>query len=150
MRVILVGLIICTIIPGSLVAQWQDTPNFETATPTTPPDDDSPVALNRSIQQQTSTPKWVLRLMLRAYQIGLSQHDGNICPFYPSCSRYALAAIEQYGVAQGICMASDRLQRCNGCIWGHYVYSYSHRRFLDPPADHDIFRTPIPSEPRIP
>jgi putative component of membrane protein insertase Oxa1/YidC/SpoIIIJ protein YidD len=42
----------------------------------------------------------------------LSRADGNRCPMTPSCSSYALTAIERHGALLGWIMACDRLMRC--------------------------------------
>ncbi|HSO19163.1 MAG TPA: membrane protein insertion efficiency factor YidD [Desulfosarcina sp.] len=49
---------------------------------------------------------------LRFYQRILSGADGDRCPMTPSCSSYAIEAIERYGAVKGWIMASDRLLRC--------------------------------------
>jgi putative component of membrane protein insertase Oxa1/YidC/SpoIIIJ protein YidD len=36
-----------------------------------------------------------------------------MCRFYPSCSNYAIMALEKYGFIKGWVMAFDRLKRCN-------------------------------------
>lgn len=41
----------------------------------------------------------------------LSSH--NQCKFIPSCSNYALDAIEYYGVIKGVLLAIWRILRCN-------------------------------------
>ena len=42
------------------------------------------------------------------------------CRFYPSCSQYALNAINQCGVAKGLWLASRRLLRCHPWADGGY------------------------------
>jgi putative component of membrane protein insertase Oxa1/YidC/SpoIIIJ protein YidD len=42
----------------------------------------------------------------------LSGADGHRCPMTPSCSRYALTAIQRHGAFMGWIMACDRLMRC--------------------------------------
>lgn len=42
----------------------------------------------------------------------ISGVDGNRCPMYPTCSRYAVEAIEKHGVLMGWVMTCDRLIRC--------------------------------------
>ena len=37
----------------------------------------------------------------------------NSCRFYPSCSQYAIEAIEKRGIFVGILLASWRILRCN-------------------------------------
>ena len=39
----------------------------------------------------------VLRALIRFYQAWISPLLGQRCRYYPSCSRYALVAIEQHG-----------------------------------------------------
>jgi uncharacterized protein len=48
-----------------------------------------------------------------AYRLLVSPLLGPRCKYYPSCSRYALDAIRELGVARGIVLASWRLLRCN-------------------------------------
>jgi putative membrane protein insertion efficiency factor len=55
---------------------------------------------------------WVLLAMLRAYQILLSPFLGGACKFYPSCSHYAMEAIQRHGARRGFVLAMKRLGRC--------------------------------------
>ena len=57
--------------------------------------------------------KSLLRFLLRAYQLVISPMLGQNCRFYPSCSHYALAAIEQHGAFRGTLLAVRRLGRCH-------------------------------------
>ncbi|MCX8048232.1 MAG: membrane protein insertion efficiency factor YidD [Methylohalobius sp.] len=50
---------------------------------------------------------------IRWYRFWLSPWLGNQCRFYPSCSSYALLAIERFGVAGGLWLALCRLLRCH-------------------------------------
>ena len=47
----------------------------------------------------------------RKYISGLKRHP--TCRFYPSCSEYAVLAIEKYGVIRGLVKAFWRILRCN-------------------------------------
>jgi len=49
---------------------------------------------------------------VRAYQALLSPFLGGACKFYPSCSEYAVEAIERHGPARGARLAAGRLLRC--------------------------------------
>jgi putative component of membrane protein insertase Oxa1/YidC/SpoIIIJ protein YidD len=49
---------------------------------------------------------------IRFFQKYLSGADGHRCPMTPSCSSYALQAVERHGPVLGWIMASDRLMRC--------------------------------------
>lgn len=51
--------------------------------------------------------------LLRAYQVVISPMLGPRCRFYPSCSRYAAAAIERHGVLRGVYLGAWRVARCH-------------------------------------
>lgn len=55
----------------------------------------------------------VLLFLLRAYRLLLSAWIGNACRFEPTCSRYAMQAIEQHGAAHGAYLATRRVLRCH-------------------------------------
>ncbi|MBU1190939.1 MAG: membrane protein insertion efficiency factor YidD [Gammaproteobacteria bacterium] len=55
----------------------------------------------------------VLILMIRAYQYVLSPWVGQHCRFYPSCSSYAVTALERFGSWRGLILAIRRLGRCH-------------------------------------
>lgn len=55
----------------------------------------------------------ILRYLIRAYQLFLSPVLGNHCRFYPSCSEYAIDALEHHGVLRGAWLATRRLLRCH-------------------------------------
>ena len=52
-------------------------------------------------------------VILRAYRKVISPLYGDVCRYYPSCSQYALQAIQQYGVIRGVVMGSWRIARCH-------------------------------------
>jgi len=58
----------------------------------------------------------VLRLLIRAYQLGLSPLLGPRCRFLPSCSAYADEALCVHGPLRGLGLALRRLLRCHP--WG--------------------------------
>ena len=51
--------------------------------------------------------------MIRAYQLVLSPMRPPTSRFYPSCSAYALTAIERFGIVGGSWLATRRLLRCH-------------------------------------
>ena len=58
---------------------------------------------------------------IKAYQKWISPMFGPRCKYYPSCSSYAVTAIETYGL-KGIAMSAWRLLRCNP--WSHGGVDY--------------------------
>jgi putative membrane protein insertion efficiency factor len=54
-----------------------------------------------------------LILLVKAYQLLLSPLTGASCRFYPSCSAYALTALERYGLFRGAWLTARRLLRCH-------------------------------------
>lgn len=55
----------------------------------------------------------VLVLPIRLYQLVLSPLLGPRCRFYPSCSAYAVSALQQHGAVRGLWLALRRLGRCH-------------------------------------
>ncbi|MEP7765344.1 membrane protein insertion efficiency factor YidD [Sanguibacter sp. 25GB23B1] len=56
---------------------------------------------------------WVLVGAARVYQRFVSPLLGPRCRFYPSCSSYAITAVEKHGAIKGTWLAARRLIRCN-------------------------------------
>ena len=63
--------------------------------------------------------KAVLRL-IRFYRKKISPHKPPMCGFYPTCSQYAIEAIEVHGLFYGGLLAIRRLLRCNVLFPGGY------------------------------
>lgn len=57
-------------------------------------------------------PRTVLVLGVRAYQVGLSPLLPASCRYYPSCSAYAVEALERHGARRGAWLTVRRLLRC--------------------------------------
>lgn len=55
----------------------------------------------------------VAQVCIRAYQLLLSPFVGGMCRFEPSCSTYAMEAIEVHGVLKGALLTVRRLGRCH-------------------------------------
>ena len=58
-------------------------------------------------------PSLVLRLAIRGYQVAISPVLPPACRYYPTCSNYAIEAIEKYGALRGGWMAARRIGRCH-------------------------------------
>jgi hypothetical protein len=55
----------------------------------------------------------IARSLIRAYQLVVSPWLGPRCRFYPSCSNFALEAIEVHGMLRGGWLALRRIGRCH-------------------------------------
>ncbi len=65
-------------------------------------------------------PRRGLMLLVRGYQLLLSPWLGNNCRFDPTCSTYALGALERHGALAGSYLTLKRLGRCGPwCAGGH-------------------------------
>ncbi len=64
--------------------------------------------------------KEFLVFLVRFYRKNISPLKRPCCRFYPSCSEYALEALEKYGVLKGGFMAIKRILRCNPFNKGGY------------------------------
>jgi hypothetical protein len=64
--------------------------------------------------------KHVLIWLLKAYRLVISPLYGNVCRYYPSCSAYALRAVEVHGAVRGSWLAARRLLRCHPWALGGY------------------------------
>ncbi len=63
---------------------------------------------------------WLLRLLIRGYRYAVSPLLGPHCRFHPSCSAYALEAIERHGAARGSWLGIRRIARCHPWHPGGY------------------------------
>jgi putative membrane protein insertion efficiency factor len=57
---------------------------------------------------------------LKLYRLLISPLYGQVCRFYPSCSAYALEAVERHGAVRGSWLAGRRLLRCHPWNPGGY------------------------------
>jgi uncharacterized protein len=57
--------------------------------------------------------KALLTALIRAYRLLLSPWWGRHCRFTPTCSEYALEAIEKHGALRGTGLAMRRISRCH-------------------------------------
>ena len=62
----------------------------------------------------------VLVAALRGYQYAIRPMLGANCRFYPSCSDYAIEALQRHGAARGSWLAAKRLCRCHPYHPGGY------------------------------
>jgi putative membrane protein insertion efficiency factor len=64
--------------------------------------------------------KRVLVLFVRAYQVWIGPLLPPSCRYYPSCSAYALEALERHGALKGSWLAVRRILRCHPFRPGGY------------------------------
>lgn len=62
----------------------------------------------------------ILILCIRFYQISISPLFGPKCRFYPTCSAYAIEAIEKWGWIKGSWLSIKRLAKCHPFHPGGY------------------------------
>lgn len=65
-------------------------------------------------------PRRLLAGLVRAYQIFISPLLPPSCRFTPSCSQYALEAVQRHGALKGSWLAARRLARCHPWNRGGY------------------------------
>lgn len=64
--------------------------------------------------------KYLLIGLLKAYRLVISPLYGQVCRYYPSCSAYALKAVEVHGAVRGSWYALRRLGHCHPWAPGGY------------------------------
>ncbi len=64
--------------------------------------------------------KNILIILIRGYQKFLSPLLGKNCMFYPTCSQYAITALQKYGLLKGSFLAVKRILKCNPFHPGGY------------------------------
>ncbi|MEF2724731.1 MAG: membrane protein insertion efficiency factor YidD [Eubacterium sp.] len=65
--------------------------------------------------------KRAMIFLIRTYQTTLSpRFSGGACRYTPTCSQYAIEAIEVHGIFKGSLLAARRILRCNPFFKGGY------------------------------
>ena len=80
----------------------------------------------------------IVALPIRAWRL-VSRYLPPRCRFYPSCSAYALEALERHGAARGSWLAMRRVSRCHP--W--------HEGGLDPVPEPNVRSSSAPSGARL-
>ena len=91
--------------------------------------------------------KQILILFVRAYQVVLSPLFRGCCRLEPSCSNFAIEALQVHGAAKGSLLAAWRLLRCHpfgshgydpvppkGCWKNHFMDSVAEDTESFPPS----------------
>ena len=67
-----------------------------------------------------SLPKRILLLLIRFYRVAISPMHRPCCRYIPTCSQYAVEAVQKYGALKGGFLALRRVLRCNPFSKGGY------------------------------
>ncbi len=90
---------------------------------------------NKTVVQEQVAPNEIKTAglsLIRMYQILISSQDRPACLFSKSCSNFAMTALKTKGFAVGICLTSDRLQRCNELARHNYAVDPANGLAVDP------------------
>ena len=55
----------------------------------------------------------LLVFLIKSYQLALSPFFGQQCRFTPTCSHYAIEALQTHGTAKGVFLSVKRILRCH-------------------------------------
>ena len=80
--------------------------------------------------------KYLLIGLLKAYRLLVSPLYGDVCRYYPSCSAYALEAVQIHGALRGSWLTARRLLRCHPWTAGGVDHVPGHVRHDEPLPDH--------------
>ncbi len=58
-------------------------------------------------------PRNLALALLHGYRATISHTYGDVCKYYPSCSAYAVGAVQQHGAIVGTALTAARLARCH-------------------------------------
>jgi uncharacterized protein len=79
-----------------------------------------PVATRDPARAPTRIARAFFQAPIVVYQRVVSPAIPRRCKYEPTCSRYAVEAIGQYGILRGLVLAGWRLLRCNPWSYGGY------------------------------
>jgi uncharacterized protein len=74
-------------------------------------------------------PRNLALALLHGYRATISHVYGDVCKYYPSCSAYAVGAVQQHGVVKGSALAAARLARCHPWAQGGIDDVPAHRAY---------------------
>ena len=65
-------------------------------------------------------PRNIVIGLLKTYRKIISPLYGDVCRYFPSCSAYAVEALERHGALKGSWLAARRILRCHPFTPGGY------------------------------
>lgn len=74
-------------------------------------------------------PRNAALALLHGYRATISHTYGDVCKYYPSCSAYAVTAVQQHGLVKGSALTAARLARCHPWARGGEDDVTPHRAF---------------------
>ena len=87
-------------------------------------------------------PRNVALALLHGYRATISHVYGDVCKYYPSCSAYAVGAVQQHGATKGAALAVARIAQCHPWAAGgiddvpahqHFRHELTSHGFVVPP-----------------
>ena len=66
--------------------------------------------------------KYIIIALIKFYKKFISPNTPRRCKYHPSCSTYALTAVQRFGAVRGSVLAAWRLLRCNPWSMGGIDY----------------------------
>jgi putative membrane protein insertion efficiency factor len=69
--------------------------------------------MNSSVAFILLAPRNACVAILKVYRALISPLYGDVCRYYPTCSHYAMQAIQQHGVVRGVWLGTRRIARCH-------------------------------------
>ena len=76
----------------------------------------------------------VVQAPILVYRRVISPALPRRCKYEPTCSAYALNALQEFGILRGLVLATWRVLRCNPFSHGGYDPVEAQRLFSPPPA----------------
>ena len=77
-------------------------------------------SLSRAEERRPTALGWGLIGLVRAYRLVVTPALPPACRFAPSCSQFAIEAIERHGAGRGFVLATRRVARCHPWNAGGY------------------------------
>jgi putative membrane protein insertion efficiency factor len=74
---------------------------------------DAEFSASDSLRSIPLLPRNAVLALLHGYRATISHTYGDVCKYYPSCSAYAVGAVQQHGAVKGAALTAARLASCH-------------------------------------